>query len=77
MSYLGAISYSVYLYHPLVNGVGQKLSLGRQTLSLPINVALVIMVGSASYWAVERPFLKLKDRFTTASPGRPLAHAKG
>ena len=62
MRYLGTISYSIYLYQQIVIGPVEKLI--RSWLSLPAVVLAVIAAASASYWIVERPFLKLKKRFT-------------
>jgi peptidoglycan/LPS O-acetylase OafA/YrhL len=63
MRYLGTISYSIYLYQQVTVGPVEKW-LGRwPALSLPATVLLVIFVASISYWIVERPFLRLKDRF--------------
>ena len=62
MRYLGTISYSVYLYQQIVVGLAEKLV--PPWLSLPAVVLAVTAAASASYWIVERPFLKLKIRFT-------------
>ncbi len=63
MRYLGTISYSMYLYQQVTVGPVQKL-LGRwPAVSLPATILAVIAMASASYWIIERPFLRLKDRF--------------
>ena len=59
--YLGTISYSVYLYQQIVVGFAKKWA--PSWLSLPAVLLAVIAAASASYWIVERPFLKLKKRF--------------
>jgi peptidoglycan/LPS O-acetylase OafA/YrhL len=59
--YLGTISYSVYLYQQIVIGPVRKLA--PSWLSLPAVVLAVIAAASASYWIVERPFLRLKKRY--------------
>ncbi len=67
--YLGKISYGLYLYHILFavmvrgmfsghDGVAYKLI--RTSLSL----GLTIVTASASYAWLEKPFLRLKERFT-------------
>ncbi len=62
---LGVISYSLYLYHPFSNRLPGKLH------TLPIGVAFALLLATASYWIVERPFLTLKDRLSKAH--RPAA----
>ncbi len=75
--FLGQISYSLYLWHPMVLSFGDKL------LGIPRAAGVVISVGVAasSYFLVERPFLRLKRRrgapddagatgFAPAPPGR-------
>ena len=67
--YLGKISYGLYLYHILfavmVRGMfpdhdGVAYKLARVSLSL----GLTIITASASYAWLEKPFLRLKERFT-------------
>jgi peptidoglycan/LPS O-acetylase OafA/YrhL len=67
VSYLGAISYSIYLYHPLAMDVGEKLFHKLPFLShvAPVGaVAAVIAVASASYWLLEQPLQKLRTGFS-------------
>lgn len=68
--YLGRISYSLYLYQQLVLPPAGKL-LGRYPLAVEIagSVAAVVLAASASYYVIEKPFLRLKKRFS------PLAHS--
>jgi peptidoglycan/LPS O-acetylase OafA/YrhL len=56
--FLGQISYSLYLWHPLV------LLVARRDVGLTpiVGVAISIAVATASYAFVERPFLRLKRR---------------
>ena len=57
--WLGAISYSLYLW--------QQIFLNRGSSSLwtafPQNLVLSILLATASYHLVERPFLKLRERW--------------
>jgi peptidoglycan/LPS O-acetylase OafA/YrhL len=67
MRYLGAISYSIYLYHPLAMGLGEKL-FRKVPLLAPVApvgaVVAVIAVASASYWLLELPLQNLRARFS-------------
>lgn len=64
MRYLGRISYSIYLYQQIVIGPVKKILAGFPVwIMLPATIAVVIVIASLSYHVVERPFLKLKDRF--------------
>jgi peptidoglycan/LPS O-acetylase OafA/YrhL len=65
--FLGTISYSVYLYQQLVVGpVAEKLA-SQPVIIQAIGVTVAVAIaGSFSYYVVERPFLKLKDRFQVA-----------
>jgi peptidoglycan/LPS O-acetylase OafA/YrhL len=59
---LGSLSYSLYLWQqpflwtPIWKGVFHYFNL------FPISVALALAVASVSYYCVERPFLRLRDR---------------
>jgi peptidoglycan/LPS O-acetylase OafA/YrhL len=61
--YLGRISYSIYLYQQLVIYPVEKMFRGRPVVTVVVSVGAVIACATASYFLVERPFLKLKDRF--------------
>jgi peptidoglycan/LPS O-acetylase OafA/YrhL len=67
MRYLGTISYSVYLYQQAVVRPVKSFGGSSLAISLPLTVLAVIVVASASYWIVERPFLNLKKRFEVGS----------
>jgi len=70
--YLGRISYSIYLYQQLVMDPTRKRLVGFPVIvQLAAAVAVVILLASASYFIIERPFLSLKDRFRGTS-GRYL-----
>jgi peptidoglycan/LPS O-acetylase OafA/YrhL len=71
LAYLGTISYGMYLYHmaclvgvrafaawSLQHGIKIKFY-----FLVPLFILVVISVASLSYRFVERPFLRLKDRF--------------
>lgn len=72
MDRIGKISYGIYVIHPLlIWGLSifwQKLNLNLSvTMQVVIIYALVtvatLVVAQLSYWFLERPFLKIKDRF--------------
>jgi len=75
MVFIGVLSYSLYLW--------QQLFLDRQSdgilASFPVNVAAAFTAAAASYFIVERPFLKLKEmmfpetRITRPSDDRPVS----
>jgi peptidoglycan/LPS O-acetylase OafA/YrhL len=63
--YLGRISYSVYLYQQLIVDVPKKLLANQpEVVQLTATLLLVTAAASFSYFVIERPFLKLKSRFT-------------
>ncbi len=70
---LGQISYSVYLFHmPILGyfiGYGGDWGLPRALIG-PLFLAASIAVGAASYFLVERPFLRALRPQTTA-PAQP------
>jgi len=56
--FVGVISYSIYLW--------QQLFLNRYVVaaptSFPLNLTLVVLAALASYYVVERPTLRLRQR---------------
>ncbi len=73
LQYLGKISYGLYVYHfPIIWFAGRIRDLGVSGEIVPPLILLLSFVGtvaiaSLSYFAMERPFLKLKDRFVSYS----------
>jgi peptidoglycan/LPS O-acetylase OafA/YrhL len=62
--YLGRVSYSIYLYQQIVVGPVRKiLAAYPMAVQLAATMIFVILTASASYYFVERPFLKMKERF--------------
>ena len=61
--WVGRISYSLYLWHYLV-----FLNFGPVPMSIPVRTVVTFTVSfvmaSASFYLVERPFLRLKDRWS-------------
>ncbi|MEZ4415188.1 MAG: acyltransferase [Gemmatimonadota bacterium] len=74
MRYLGAISYPVYLYHPLTVAVVDKAPL-RGVPYLGLVLLLTTLAAAGSYHIVERPMLRLKKRFAASVP-RPQAASR-
>jgi peptidoglycan/LPS O-acetylase OafA/YrhL len=73
LTYLGTISYSVYLYQQIVPGpVMRGLSQAPAVLQLGVSSAIIVALASGSYFIVERPFLALKERFATPREPRPV-----
>ncbi len=62
--YLGTISYSLYLYQQLVLPIVEK-ALGSYPVAVRVLASCVAVIGvaSASFYIIERPFLRLKHRF--------------
>jgi peptidoglycan/LPS O-acetylase OafA/YrhL len=72
IAWLGKISYGLYVFHLLVLYLyGSKIAphvvapgLIRPFLNLALSLVLTIGVAAISYYAYERPFLRIKTRFT-------------
>ncbi len=68
--HLGTISYSLYLYQQFVLGpVRKSLHATPYVVQLVMSIMVLIVVADCSYRFVERPFLKLKNRFEPAVVG--------
>ncbi|MCC6392558.1 MAG: acyltransferase [Bryobacterales bacterium] len=64
MRYLGRISYSIYLYQQAAMGPAKRLfAPAPMMVQLVAAATSVILCASASYFLVEQPFLRLKQRF--------------
>jgi len=73
LRWLGRISYGLYVYHGLFQGISQQIA--RQLVShfvgpvtAIIGLTMTIVVSWLSFTYFESAFLKLKERFTRRSP---------
>ena len=76
-AWLGMISYSVYLLHPLVfdayrtiPAVHRRYSLPDQVLVFAVLLAVIIALSGATFYLVEKPMQRL-GRWVTARAGEP------
>lgn len=70
--YLGKITYGMYMYHTIAVVIGVKISMSYNQsnwVSYPITYVLTIIISAISYEYFEKPFLKLKDKFSTVKSG--------
>jgi peptidoglycan/LPS O-acetylase OafA/YrhL len=69
---LAAASYSIYLTHKLAYRAVINLSAhapaGLKDLTPALAIGAALTLGAALYWLVERPFLKLRERFRRTMP---------
>jgi peptidoglycan/LPS O-acetylase OafA/YrhL len=71
LTYLGKISYGLYVYHIAVRNVfAGRLDAGRGTLLWALDVywiplLMTVVVSVVSYEILEKPFLRMKARFTS------------
>jgi peptidoglycan/LPS O-acetylase OafA/YrhL len=65
--YIGTVSYSLYLW--------QQVFLNRTSAAsicaFPYNLALTVLVANASYFVIEKPFLRLRHLFRRAATSKP------
>ncbi|MBX9573749.1 MAG: acyltransferase [Candidatus Obscuribacterales bacterium] len=70
MVFVGQLSYSLYLWHVIVNfpetnAIFESLCNHRRYLVEFAKYAFCFAIASGSFYLVERPFLKLKSRFSS------------
>ncbi len=72
--YLGRISYSIYLYQQIVPGLVRRAAgaWGRPA-EFVLSVLVIVACAGASYYWIEAPFLRLKDRAGARREPRVLA----
>jgi len=71
--YLGQISYGLYVFHyaagSVVRGILPHFGLGETFWLAPLTWSLTLPAAVVSYHIVEKPFLRLKERFTYVASG--------
>ncbi len=78
--YLGKISYGLYMYHNILIGfsiwlITKAFGIEHYNIALYLSsFALTILVSALSYEFFERPFLKLKEKFTVVKSGASPTH---
>ena len=73
VQYLGDISYSIYLYQQIVPGpVMRGLAHYPAVVQLTVSFTIIVLLASGSYYFIERPFLRLKERFEPRRREAPL-----
>lgn len=64
--WLGRISFGLYVFHMLCIGLAaQMIPLRFQAIQFVLALTLTIVMATVSYFLIERPFLRLKLRFTS------------
>ncbi len=66
LMFIGTLSYSLYIWNPLFLYSNSPIAFNHA----PLNFALVFAAGLLSHYAIERPFLRVKDRI--GKPRQPL-----
>ena len=68
--YLGVLSYPLYLYHTYGISIGLRMP-GPEPVKLLASIAFSVVIAAGSYHFLEKPFLRMKERFRR-SDHRPL-----
>jgi peptidoglycan/LPS O-acetylase OafA/YrhL len=63
LRHIGVISYSLYLWQSILTAEAGRF--------FPFNLAAILLCAELSYWAVERPSQRLRDRLWTKKMGAP------
>ncbi|HEV8429618.1 MAG TPA: acyltransferase [Pyrinomonadaceae bacterium] len=64
--YVGKISYGLYLWHFFAIEITLRLPVGNP-IKLVLSLLALFAISGASFYCVERPFLKLKNRFAAGA----------
>lgn len=60
IAHIGKVSYSIYLWQQLFVGENQRTP-------FPFNLIWIFLCAEGSYWLIEQPFLRLRDRMFCSS----------
>jgi peptidoglycan/LPS O-acetylase OafA/YrhL len=83
MRWIGRISYGIYLYHVLALFLLPPLPQAVQDMLAALHAGdlfravIVVAIAAVSFYVIERPFLRMKDRFQSAPKPRPVAADPG
>jgi peptidoglycan/LPS O-acetylase OafA/YrhL len=77
LAYLGKLCFGLYLLHrpadTLVSAVADRAGIDADLRLMPFKIAVAVALATLSWHVIERPFLRLKERF--ASDAHPRASA--
>ncbi len=74
MKYLGRVSYGIYVFHPqALHFAFEHLAVRPVLFRVAAGLLLTAVLTLTSWYAWERPFLKLKDRWTPENAPKPVA----
>ena len=64
LRYTGKISYGMYLYHPFIPYIRSYfIEIPNTTLALCVDILLVFIISTLSFYGIERPINNLKEKF--------------
>ena len=70
-SFFGKISYSLYLFNPLVVYWVGRISWLHGAVRMAVSLMAAVVAAILSYYLIERPFLRIKDRSHGAAHPEP------
>jgi peptidoglycan/LPS O-acetylase OafA/YrhL len=70
--FIAHISYALYLYHPLASQIVYQLHIPHLGWSA---FALMMVMSTASYYFIEKPFMRMRDKKKNAQPSPPAPAA--
>ncbi len=63
MVFIGLVSYSIYIWQQIFMAPAYPYSIYPKWTMFPLNIILVFIAAIASYYLIEKPFLRLKTQF--------------
>jgi peptidoglycan/LPS O-acetylase OafA/YrhL len=70
---VGRVSYGLYLWHVLAFGIAGLMRTSPATLRMATGLALMVAMTATSWYVVELPFLRWKDRLEARLPAQERA----